>query len=74
MKLSQAHMVIECAFGRLKARFDVLKHAMDINVAELPFVVNAYFVLHNFCDIENKSIGEELIAAAVNYENFTHLL
>ena len=31
MRLCQARMVIECAFGRLKVRFGALKRSMDIN-------------------------------------------
>ena len=30
-KLCSARNVIECAFGRLKARFSILRRAMDIN-------------------------------------------
>ena len=58
MTLCQSRMVIECAFGRLKARFGALKRAMDINMDELPFVVYACFVLHNFCEINGERIGE----------------
>ncbi|XP_046862570.1 protein ALP1-like [Xenia sp. Carnegie-2017] len=36
MTLCQSRMVIECAFGRLKARFAALKRPMDINLDELP--------------------------------------
>uniref|UniRef100_A0A0E9QG68 DDE Tnp4 domain-containing protein n=1 Tax=Anguilla anguilla TaxID=7936 RepID=A0A0E9QG68_ANGAN len=36
-------MVIECSFGRLKARFGALRRAMDINLDDLPFVINARF-------------------------------
>ena len=37
------HDSIECAFGRLKARFRCLKRAMDINLDELPYVIYACF-------------------------------
>lgn len=36
MRLCQARMIIECAFGRLKARFGALKRSMDINLDDLP--------------------------------------
>ena len=58
-RLCSARNVIECAFGRLKARFRCLKRAMDINLDELPYVIYACFVLHNFCEIHNESISEE---------------
>ena len=36
INLCSAQNVIECAFGRMKARFGALKRAMDINVDDLP--------------------------------------
>ena len=56
-------MVIECAFGRLKARFGALRRPMDLNIRDLPYVIYACFVLHNFCEEHNETVGEELIAA-----------
>ena len=68
MTLCQSRMVIECAFGRLKARFAALKRPMDINLDELPFVVYACFVLHNFCEISGERIAEEKVTASVDYD------
>ena len=45
-RLSSARMVIECAFGRLKARFGCLKREMDINLKDLPAVIHSCFILH----------------------------
>ena len=59
-------MVIECSFGRLKARFDALKRAMDINLDDLTHVIYACFVLHNFCELNNEKIGEDKVTAAVD--------
>ena len=53
-RLCSARNVIECAFGRLKARFGCLKRAMDINLDELPYVIFACFALHNFCELNNE--------------------
>ena len=58
-RLCSAKNVIECAFGRLKARFGSLKRAMDINLDELLFVIYACFVLHNFCELNNESINRK---------------
>ncbi|XP_077083545.1 uncharacterized protein LOC143736754 isoform X1 [Siphateles boraxobius] len=41
----KCRMGIECSFGRLKAGFGALRRAMDINLDDLPFVINACFVL-----------------------------
>lgn len=68
MSLCQSRMVIECAFGRLKARFGALRRAMDINLDDLPQVIYACFVLHNFCELNNERIGEDKVAAAVDYD------
>ena len=68
LTLCQARMVIECAFGRLKARFGALRREMDINLNDLPSVVYACFVLHNFCEINNEAIGEQHVAAAMQYD------
>lgn len=68
LTLCKSRMVIECSFGRLKARFGALKRAMDINMDELPFVIYACFVLHNYCELKNEKIGEEKITSAIDYD------
>ena len=68
MTLCQSRMVIECAFGRLKARFGALKRPMDINLNELPYFVHACFVLHNFCEIHGERIGEDKVTASMDYD------
>ena len=67
-RLCSARNVIECAFGRLKARFGCLKRAMDINLDDLPFVIYACFVLHKYCELNNESINEETIRMTMNYD------
>ena len=61
-------MVIECAFGRLKGRFGALRRQMDINLAELPMVIYACFVLHNICELEREPVSESRIKEAVDYD------
>ena len=51
-------MVIECVFARLKARFSCLNRNMDINLKDLPNVIYACFVLHNFCEIHKEFIHQ----------------
>ena len=67
-RLSSARMVIECAFGRLKARFGALKREMDINTFHLPYVIYACFVLNNYCELKNEKLFEENITASVQYD------
>ena len=68
-RLCSARNVIECAFGRLKARFACLKRAMDINLDDLPFVIYSCFVLHNFCELNNESIGADKVRHAMQYDH-----
>ena len=67
-RLSAARIVIECAFGRLKGRFGALKREMDIKLTDLPYVIYACFVLHNYCEINNEILQNERIERAIQYE------
>ena len=58
-------MVIECAFGRLKARFGCLNRNMDINLKDLPNVIYACFVLHNFCEMHKELIHQNDVSNAL---------
>ena len=51
--LREARNPIECAFGRLKARWSILTRKMDLKLENIPIVVMACFVLHNFCEWHN---------------------
>ena len=67
-KLCSARNVIECSLGRLKARFACLKRAMDINIDELPYIIYACFVLHNYCEFNKESVHNELVRNSVSYD------
>ena len=67
-RLCSGRNIIECAFGRLKARFRCLKRAMDINMDDLPFVIYACFVLHNFCEQQKETVHEDRVQAAITYD------
>ena len=58
--LKLCRFVIECAFARLKARFGILRRPMDINLCDLPNVIYACFVLHNFCEVNDDTIRHKL--------------
>ena len=68
LKLCSARFVIECAFGWLKARFGILRRPIDINLSDLPPVIYACFVLHNFCEANNDTINEETVCSAITYD------
>nr|XP_057903307.1 interleukin enhancer-binding factor 2 homolog isoform X1 [Doryrhamphus excisus] len=63
--LCRSRAVIRRAFGRLKARFAALKRAMDINLKDLPFVIYACFVLHNYCEARKEPVDEDAVQGAV---------
>ena len=52
---------VECAFGRLKARWSILTRKMDLKLDYIPTVIYACFVLHNFCEYHNTYIDEDLV-------------
>ena len=58
-KLRSSHNPLECAFGRLKARWTILTRKLDLNLKLAPTVVMAYFMLHNFCEVNNDDIDME---------------
>lgn len=68
LKLCQARMVIECSFRLVKGRFGALCRAMDINLDDLPFVIYACFVLHNYCEMNKEPVDEHKVSAAIHYD------
>ena len=40
---------IECAFGRLKARWRILMRPIDIDIQHVPSLIHTCFILHNYC-------------------------
>jgi hypothetical protein len=59
--LRSARNPIECAFGRLKARWSILRRPMDVEMNKVPILIYACFVLHNFCESKNSYIDPELV-------------
>ena len=41
---------------------------MDINLQDLPHVIYACFILHNFCELNGEVISEERVRVATYYE------
>ena len=57
-QLSRARIVVENAFGRLKARWRRLMKQNDMDVSHVPYVVTAYCILHNICEIHGDTFVE----------------
>ena len=56
--LSRAHIVVENAFGRLKARWRRLMKRNDMNIENVPCVITACCILHNICEVHGDSFNE----------------
>ena len=67
-RFSSARMVVECAFGRLKARFGCLRREMDVNLDDLPAVIHTCFILHNFCETNNETVSQQMVDQAIRYD------
>ena len=67
--MCSARNVIECAFGRLKARFAAIKREMYLNLGDLPAVIYACFILQNFCEENKDFVLEEQVRIAVHDEH-----
>ena len=63
--LRAARNPIECAFGRLKARWGILTRKMDLDLIKVPTVIIACFVLHNYCESNQVYLDEELERAQI---------
>lgn len=56
---SQARMVVERAFGRLKGRWRCLLKLQDHHISLVSQVTAACCVLHNLCEEQNEEYNEE---------------
>ena len=53
-RMCRARIVVENAFGRLKARWRCLMKRNDMNTDNIPHVIAAACVLHNICEIHHE--------------------
>ncbi len=70
--LRSARNPIECAFGRLKARWQVLTKKIDLKITSVPIVVYACFVLHNFCERRRSYLDDDMVRDQVQAAKTTH--
>ena len=59
--LRSARNPIECAFGRLKARWRILTKKIDFKLEKVPVIIYSCFVLHNFCEENNMAIDHDVV-------------
>ena len=61
--LRSARNKVECAFGRLKARWRFLTRKVDLKFEMVPTVSYTCFVLHNFLEMQKMPIDEDAVLA-----------
>ena len=49
---------MECAFGRIKARWRILIRPIDVNVKNVPIFILSCFALHNYCEKCHVSVDQ----------------
>jgi hypothetical protein len=65
--LRAARNPIECAFGRLKARWAILTRKMDFKLETIPKVVYACFVWHNYCEKNNVNVDQTVVNSQIEF-------
>ena len=58
--LRSARNQIECAHDRLKARWQILTKAMNLKLEDIPQLIYACFVMHNYCELNNTGLDEQV--------------
>ena len=69
--LRSARNQIECAFGRLKARWRILNRTLDVDLGFATTMIYACFILHNFCEMNNADINHEVVQHHIDIERRT---
>ena len=57
---------VECAFGRLKARWSFLTSTIDLKLDFVPTAVYACFDLHNYCELNTCTSDQNLVEQQVS--------
>lgn len=71
-RLSKARIVVENAFGRLKARWRRLIKQNDMAVKNVPKVIAACCILHNICEIHGEVFDEKWLEEANSQCSMLH--
>ena len=68
-RLPSARMVVECAFGRLKGWFGILRKDIDTDLKTTLNIIYACFVLHNFCEMNKEQLLDDIVSTAIHNNN-----
>ena len=67
-RLSRGRVIVEIAFGRLKARWRRLSKQIDMDISNVPNVILACCTLHNICEIHNDSFNDEWLQQSDDFD------
>ena len=56
----------------LKAYISCSQGVMDIDINKLPHVLHLHLALHNYCELQKKTILEQSLALALTFEKQVH--
>ncbi|KAI2796635.1 hypothetical protein BLOT_015645 [Blomia tropicalis] len=68
-KHTLARRTIECTFGRCKGRWRRLLYCLHLDIANVPSVVNAAFVLNNICEEYSEPMDSNWTRQAIELED-----
>ena len=67
--LRSARNPIECAFGRLKARWQILNKRINMGLMNVPSIIYSCFVLHNICEtLHGNSVHDDAVGRQLEYD------
>lgn len=58
-RVSRARVVVEIAFGRLKARWRRLSKQIEMDIDNVPHIISACCVLHNVCEVHGDKFNDD---------------
>ena len=66
--MRDARNVIECAFGRLKARWQILKKPINFKLHDVPLIILTCFVLRNWCEQHKGGVDDFLVQQQIQQD------
>ena len=76
--LRSARNQVECAFGRLKARWGFMNRTVDLKLEIIPTVAYSCFVLHNYCEsrkncgVDDDAVKVQIMKHRVEEEQYSN--
>ena len=67
--LRDARNAIECAYGRLKERWEILTKPISFKLQDVPSIILACFVLHNWCEQHNVGIDDAAVHQQIQQDS-----